>query len=163
VEDYIRSFWDVSISDIFFNTFKYESCHINDITKMVISPNNKTKVKNMKHHCGCGPRGKGPHTYTFKFGVPPMFFHGMGGFGGFDTDLLETKEDAQIFMKRTKKHLDSRKAGIESHLKKLSAAIERVDSINSELAQNENYDAKEFQKILIKEFKKFMISQIDEE
>jgi hypothetical protein len=101
--------------------------------------------------------------YKFSFGIPPMFFHGMGGCGGFETDLLDTKEDAQIFVKRTKKHLEEKKAGIESHLKKLTAAIERVDAINAELAQNENYDAKEFQKTLIKAFKKFMIEQIDEE
>ena len=112
------------------------------------------------HHYRCGS-GYGPKVYKFQFGIPPMFFHGMSGF---DLDLeLDSKDDAEKFMKRNKKWLEERKAGLESHLKKLNSAIERVDAINAELSQNENYDAKVFQKKLIKEFKKYMISQIDEE
>ena len=89
----------------------------------------------------------------------------MGGcYDSFELDLeLDTKEDAEEFMKRNKKWLESKKAGIESRLKKLTTAIERVDSIIADLAQNENYNPKEFQKSLMKAFKKFMIEQIDEE
>jgi hypothetical protein len=120
----------------------------------------------MTYHHGCGPRGHGPKVYKFQFGGPHMFAHGMGGCGGygFDFDLeLDDKESAEKFMKRNKKWLESRKAGIEKHLSKLNTAIERIDGISADLAKNENYDANEFQKTLIKAFKKFMIEQIDEE
>ena len=120
----------------------------------------------MKHHHGCGhgPRGHGPNVYKFQFGGPHMFTHGMGGCGGFGLDFeLETKEEATVFMQKNKKFLESRKAGLESHLKKLNTAIERLDGLNADLAKNEAYDPKLFQKSLIKAFKKFMIEQIDEE
>lgn len=108
-----------------------------------------------------GPRfGRFGPMYKFKFRMPPMFMHGMYGMHGphgFGFDLeLETKEDAEKFLSSIKKKS-------ENHLNKLNNVFERIDSISANLAQNENYDAKEFQKTLIKEFKTFMIEQIDEE
>ena len=116
----------------------------------------------MRHYYRCGPRF-GPKTYAFKFNIPPMFFHG-GFHGGLDIDLeLDDKDSAEKFLKRNKKWLVTKKEGIESHLKKLNKALEKVDKISAELAQDENYDSKEFQKKLIKEYKKLLVDFIDEE
>ncbi|MHA1112640.1 MAG: hypothetical protein ACTSRE_16215, partial [Promethearchaeota archaeon] len=92
----------------------------------------------MKYHHGCGhgSRGHGPNVYKFKFGGPHMFHPGMGGCFGGGIDLeLDTKEEATVFMQRNKKFLESRKAGLESHLKKLNTAIERLDGLNADLAK----------------------------
>ena len=66
----------------------------------------------MRHYHGCGSRF-GPKAYTFRFNIPPMFFHG-GFHGGFNIDLeLDDKEDAEKFLKRNKKWLVAKKEGIE--------------------------------------------------